>query len=742
MSTKYSEFDGLVENCEFDGSQTLAAGRYNGQDFAGQIAPNGRFPVPQNNRTFAAMELHNLWLGATNVGIPFSTRPSRGNVFHDLNVGIYGKNSYIDVFNCNFNNISYVSGYSLYGDFSGTAVYAETDNSYFVPTQINIGNYNTPSYSKINNFRNIRRSVYLQGNLNSSIISNTIEDNIYVAVEIKRSTGHSHNIYANTINRTRFGIFSNINQLSTMRIDGNNLTSTNDQRAARWLIKISDAGSACQANVINNVLLSYSNYGIVGWNNVNSIYRYNGITMNHTSLPNSGSHVYGLGLWSGNRNTVDCNYSGGPTSPPNIFYNNYQRSFYFNMTSDNTVSCNVATSSFFGYEFLSNCNPTKFYGNSHDDLFDGILIGDYFNQLGGDFGNQTIVNGNNTPGNIYYGRDNAGNFTHAATMTINSNPPTNGFWVNSGLYYPLVNSSSGGSPFNPNLASNDPYKCINCGSGGGGGGGEQGSAESIVNIQASPISIDEELMKWDREKKLYEKLLTDSALLDSSIALQNFMDSLQYNNKGKFGDLTNELAGISTEWLNGIPDSLLQVLINSSENKNNSIIPDYSFEESQKIINEILLKTILKGLFEFNETQTESIMEIANSCPYINGPAVYQARSLANFIDGELSFDDYVICSNNPALRKRNPVSTNEFTSIVYPNPASEKFSIYYPLPDNVSGFIFIHDIMGALVFNKPVRNVNDLTDIDMHALPSGIYSIELNLEGQSKLIGKLSVVR
>ena len=740
LNNDQNTFDGLVENCEFEGSQTLAAGRYNGQDFAGQIAPNGRFPVPQNNRTFAAMELHNLWLGATNVGIPFSTRPSRGNVFHDLNVGIYGKNSYIDVFNCNFNNISYVSGYSLYGDFSGTAVYAETDNSYFVPTQINIGDYNTPSFSKSNTLRKVRRSVYLKGNLNSSIVSNTIDDNLNIAFEIKKSENHVHRIYFNTINRTRFGIFSNVNQHSTMNIEGNNITSLNEQRASRWLIKISDAGLACQANVINNILLSYSNYGIVGWNNEGSIYRYNGITMNHTSLPIGGSHVYGLGLWGGRRNTVDCNYSGGPTWPSSNFYNNYQRSFYFSMSSDNTVSCNVATKSYFGYEFLSNCNPTKFYGNSHDDLYDGLLMGDYFNQLGGDFGNQTIVNGNNSPGNLYYGRDNAGNFTHAATMTINSNPLNNGFWVNTGLYFPLTNMTQGGSPFNPIPASNNPYKCINCGSGGG-GGSAQGSAESIVNIQSNPNSIDEELMKWDREKKLYEKLLLDSGIVSNSFLLQNFMDSLQYNNKGKFGELSNELQGISSEFIGGIPDSLFQILINAAENKNNSIVPEYSFEEAQKIINEILINTIVKGVYEFNNGQTKSIMEIANSCPFINGPAVFQARSLANFIDGELLFEDYDICSNNPALRKRNPVSSNEFTSIVYPNSASEKISIYYPLSENATGIILIHDILGALVFNMPVRNINDLTDIDIHALPSGIYSIELNLKGQNKLICKLSVV-
>ncbi len=739
-----NHFLGDLSDNEFDGSIPLVAGRFIGQNYQGQVSGiGGSYPAPQNNKSFAGFELHDVDYGSNPYSLPFSLNQGSENWFHDFHVGIYGNNSQLDVFNCRFENNQYFSPYYFYGDFGGSAIYAQTSASH-IPTQINIGDLNTPTETKSNYFFKNRRSVYLKNNLNSNMQYNEIEDNSFISMEVAGSLLNSHTISNNIINGTSMGIFSNLNPGSIINIENNNITSLNNQSAGKWMIFISDAGvgSTCQANVTNNTILSYSTFGIRGWNNENSTYSYNGVTMDHTGLGATGRNVFGISLLSGRRNTVECNYSGGPTYPANAFYNNYQRSFYFQMSVDNIVSCNTATKSYFGYEFHSGCDPTQFYGNKHYDLYDGLLIGDYFNQVNSGFGAQNLVpSTSNTPGNLFFGRDNFGNFAHSATMTINSSPQPNDLWVNNGLYFPLTNNTINGIPFSPiDQPSFVPYECNNCGHGGG--GGAQGAAETIVMDPFIPNSIDEELMKWNREKNLFEKLLRDSALLDSSIVLQNFMDSTQFNNKGKFGDISNDLNVISDEKANGMSLSALQLLIDASEYKNNGITPVYSFEEAQKLINEILLNTIVKGIFQFTEVQTETILEIANSCPFVNGPAVHQARSLANFLDAELEFDDYDLCGNTPQLRKRNLSAIKSINASIYPNPTDNKISVIFPWVQGNSGVLKIVNSLGLCVYTKLVNSYEDLTNMDVHSVAPGIYSIILTSKENSEFLGQFSIIR
>ena len=494
--------------------------------------------------------------------------------------------------------------------------------------------------------------------------------------------------------------------------------------------------------ITNNTILSYSTFGIRGWNNENSIYSYNGVTMDHTGLGATGRNVFGISLLSGRRNTVECNYSGGPTYPANAFYNNYQRSFYFQMSVDNIVSCNTATKSYFGYEFHSGCDPTQFYGNKHYDLYDGLLIGDYFNQVNSGFGAQNLVpSTSNTPGNLFFGRDNFGNFTHSATMTIRSFPLAGDLWVNPGLYYPLTNNTLNGAPFQPFIQANyTPYECVNCGAGGG--GGAQGAAEAIVMDPFIPNSIDEDLVKWEKEKNLYEKLLTDSALIDSSLILQNFMDSTQYNNKGKFGELSYDFKKIAEARSNGQPVSFYQTLLNASNLKNDAVIPEYYFEEAQKIINEILLNTISKGIFEFSEFQIESILEISSKCPFVYGPAVHQARSLANFLNPELEFDDFELCNNSPQLKKRNQSTSSKIEAVIYPNPSYGKVSVHYPLNKEELGTLNITDMIGRIVYIKEINSIDDLLDIDLSLVKQGIYTLNLIVGERNNFISKISIIR
>lgn len=77
---------------------------------------------------------------------------------------------------------------------------------------------------------------------------------------------------------------------------------------------------------------------------------------------------------------------------------------------------------------------------------------------------------------------------------------------------------------------------------------------------------------------------------------------------------------------------------------NNALPETQTYEKNEKIITDIYLQTIAKGIKEFSSTQKATILEIANECPYIGGPAVYLARGLY------FSYGDIFICNLRPEV--------------------------------------------------------------------------------------------
>jgi hypothetical protein len=65
----------------------------------------------------------------------------------------------------------------------------------------------------------------------------------------------------------------------------------------------------------------------------------------------------------------------------------------------------------------------------------------------------------------------------------------------------------------------------------------------------------------------------------------------------------------------------------------NGLLPNNEvFLANEKLVNEIYLNTIAKGLSEFTLEQKNDLQYIANQCPLAGGDAVYSARSLYSLI--------------------------------------------------------------------------------------------------------------
>ncbi len=261
----------------------------------------------------------------------------------------------------------------------------------------------------------------------------------------------------NVLRDIAYGIFGNMNGYSDVEVRTNDIISYLATAYYRYGIFISDGIWPSHTSVINNAMNIYSTIGIYGLNNINCLYRCNAVEMNGSYLPAS-TEMYGFDLTGGHNNTVFCNGVEGEGWPTNAYMSKRMRSFIFFDSHNNDISCNGSNLSYYGFEFRENSDNSNFYGNEIVEHHTGLLLGDPLNPNPALMGPQTTNNPTSSrPGNKFYGP-----FAGFATYTINSTAPT--FWSSpGGGYNPVVNGTSGGSPFVPISSSTpSPYQCKDC----------------------------------------------------------------------------------------------------------------------------------------------------------------------------------------------------------------------------------------------------------------------------------------
>ncbi len=453
---------GNIEENDWDGSMSLVSGHYNGQSWVGQWAPNGLSPLPQNDQSFAAIEIWDLFQ-STIYGIPWNTS-SGPNYFHDFNLGVWNRDSYVDIYNCSFENILDNGSYGLYGNFNGSAVYAIADPGLSYTPTVHIGNDPTLGNPYPNLFVNTIRDIFLEQNLDSWIDGNSEYLSIRT-IEIANSDGHIHMITHNFIDQTYYGIFSNVNTNSIINIHSNSIATINNGMQYLRDIEILDGTSnTCTADVFDNIITSFSTTGIWGFQNQGSTYRNNLVFMNSSGLASGVLHLYGILLQNGNNNTVTCNNVFGNTGPSNVWLNRRLRCYIFGNETNLTVLCNSAHHGYAGFEYYGT-NTGPFAGNSMSTLYDGLVLGDYVMAAAGStMSNQTLYSGQ-LPGNTY------STFNHAATHAISSTGAT--LWYGGGIPFfptPNLHTGPGGAAFNAlGVLGYTTYECLACTAPGGSG---------------------------------------------------------------------------------------------------------------------------------------------------------------------------------------------------------------------------------------------------------------------------------
>ena len=223
----------------------------------------------------------------------------------------------------------------------------------------------------------------------------------------------------------------------------------------------------------------------------------------------------------------------------------------------------------------------------------------------------------------------------------------------------------------------------------------------------------------------------ESALNNEVLSLYE-VDSLSQANLQIDYTLQRELISVQVDSISGALQVLLnqknqnaQIFLDSASLKNQSILPNQIPQENELFINQMNFE-----LLEFGKDTLlvyyPQIIQIAQQCPNIGGPAVYRARTLVALFNDTIDYDN--ACLQNSSIRIQQSIKKVEIAPLisVIPNPADSKIDIQ--INKELEGIckIEISNTIGSVVYSE-VRNCKEKSfSINTSFLAQGIYSVKV----------------
>jgi hypothetical protein len=238
--------------------------------------------------------------------------------------------------------------------------------------------------------------------------------------------------------------------------------------------------------------------------------------------------------------------------------------------------------------------------------------------------------------------------------------------------------------------------------------------------------VNEASAKWWANYNLFNILQADSSLQDLEPELKAFSDSVSLTN---FGNLYRLNGSINK----GNPDLAFASLAANSFHAENNI---------EQNLKDVYIITIAKShTNNFNSNEITKLKEIAQLCPYIDGPAVYNARVMLSVIDNTIYSNECETAAGvTTSMAQANTVTASSV--MVYPNPASDKLNIAIHLEDQQTGVLKVYDVTGKLELSKTLNENSDVSEISIASLSDGMYIYKIIVNNTTVNSGKLSIIR
>jgi hypothetical protein len=405
-------------------------------------------------------------------------------------------------------------------------------------------------------------------------------------------------------------------------------------------------------------------------------------------------------------------------------------------TPNSRLHCNTTNFMSRGIELNATTTLTAMQGNIFNTNDVGIIRMN--NSFPGNQGSTTFCNANQwTPAGAY-------SVSKPETYTVSCTPLT-GYTsifapIGSGVFKPVNNlwSSSAFSEFNSPNSSNNYYTCS--GSSGGGGG-----SSPIVFDGTGYIPYAEAVAKglveyptWEESAKYYDQLhLMENIRENSDLLLNENIDSFYDANMNE--DIYKSLE-FENELING-NNIEAQIKLDGLEATDNIT---YAY----KVVNQIYLESYLQEIDTFTIEQYEQLYDIAHSCPFEYGNAVFQARGMIALLD-TTNINDSLLCGNAYAYKSSSPSkitltskNVNNPELKLLPNPAKQDVAMEWSgITECINCKIIIVNLFGETIATLPIEIKQGKINYNLQKLSSGLYYCHM-INNDNTLVSKKLIVQ
>lgn len=276
--------------------------------------------------------------------------------------------------------------------------------------------------------------------------------------------------------------------------------------------------------------------------------------------------------------------------------------------------------------------------------------------------------------------------------------------------------------------------------------------ESAMEIVEEEVDYPEfpDIAKWMDELNLYSALYNNEALQNLNPEMQDFYDQ-QLNTPSFVITRTNDfIAKLVDTTL--VQDSLsLENTLMDIANSNQELDGGDLVAQNEYWVNTMYIRWFRNSSDDFSETEQTMLYDLANSCPFVNGPAVYKARAIYASINPGYVFDDLDLClavgvykqSTAPTyiqIDESKLEEINESNFLVYPNPASNQLNLRYHLNSLEIGQFELTDITGRLVFRTELDYKVEQLSFSVSHLPLGVYAYRFKIDNNTVQTGKITI--
>ncbi len=696
------------------------------------------------------------------------------NVFNNLNTGIVSMGSILTVKRSIFKNINYDTFNAT--PYRGTAITSIKNNNHSGKLTV------LPEAWSYTTVDSSYRGIYTNGSELTATYLHLL--NVRTGVEQMNAPMLSTNTVSNcTITASHIAIKMLSNAFAKfMYATNNNITingmTTSGLSLAHYGIWMSEgnANTFVRYNASNNILnLNNATHGIYAGALNTAKIKYNTIKLNGNG---SGISVFANQRSSVNCNTVEGTYSSGITG-------NSMGYTIGNSNNKLTVSCNMADSTYRGFN-LGGSNPsTVFKGNEMNRHYVGL----YLNT--GSPTNPTYMGIQPHHGNEWNGPFVSG--FGGINLTQSQFVPASRFDVDYNLgtvYNPVVTPSNwfqqtnGGNTFYcsnstvclslpPALADTTIRELIDLGIFDSDEISEESKAITAEYIyreladdsalwysdstyiqfmyenQSEPVAYLYDAEEYLRAAYTYDSTLI--ALVDScNLQITILTDSITKLEELGWSEQIEQVVytiGFLNQTINNLyitRESIIADNLANADYMNEFVVDGELPETNAAAVNDIEIYYLETGqdrqvlIDNYNE-----LLSIAQQCPFVGGGAVERARSMIAIINDSIIYNDDYVCLQSGIYRIGRDTVSEKINDevIIQPNPAGDYITITAKSINAENCKIEIINNLNQIVLSKQL-NCNNQERIDISKINQGLYAVKVVLNNELVKVQKLIITR